>query len=375
MRVCFPFVGDSIGGSHLSTLILAEQILSNGWQPLVVVHEEGVLTAELKRRDIPYELLPIRGVVIADHSSLNRLLKLLWVHFRVTFFLLRSKVDLVHSNDMRMHITWALPAKLCGRKHVWHQRTVFPQSRVARIVARWSDVVISISNYVQRSLPKEIAKKSQVIINPVAPVMLAPGTIRRFRKNILVHARYATEPIIVGSFGSLTKIKRPEVLVESCRILQSMMGAPLLLAVFGKDKEGFEQKLRLRTIDDANSFQVVFFGLRTPIEGWMASCDLVMATSELDGFGRTLAEAMSLGVPVVATKAGGHLEVLRDGISGKLAAVNDPHSIARAAYDVLTNEELRDSLVAEAQKISKTTFDPENHARQIAEVYWKLQSR
>ena len=51
-RVCFPFVGDSLGGSHMSTLLLIEGLARSRYEPVLVVHEEGPLTAHLKARDI-----------------------------------------------------------------------------------------------------------------------------------------------------------------------------------------------------------------------------------------------------------------------------------------------------------------------------------
>ena len=58
-RVCFPFVGDSLGGSHMSTLLLIEGLARSRYEPVLVVHEEGPLTAHLEARDIPFELLPL----------------------------------------------------------------------------------------------------------------------------------------------------------------------------------------------------------------------------------------------------------------------------------------------------------------------------
>ena len=40
-RVCFPFVGDSLGGSHMSTLLLIEGLAQSRYEPVLVVHEEG----------------------------------------------------------------------------------------------------------------------------------------------------------------------------------------------------------------------------------------------------------------------------------------------------------------------------------------------
>ena len=50
----------------------------------------------------------------------------------------------------------------------------------------------------------------------------------------------------------------------------------------------------------------------------MKKCDFVIATSENDTLGRTILEAMSLGIPVFATKMGGHKYIIKDNTNGFL---------------------------------------------------------
>src|SRR5262245_51991322 len=58
VRVCFPFVGNSVGGSHLSALELIRYLPDYGVCPLVVLHQEGSLAGFFKRAGISFRLLP-----------------------------------------------------------------------------------------------------------------------------------------------------------------------------------------------------------------------------------------------------------------------------------------------------------------------------
>ena len=371
MRVCFPFVGDSIGGSHISALLLIEEIRNRGIEPLVVLHQESDLASELKRRGLKYHLIPLSFTNRPAQGRVRYLLGLLASFLKLFTFLIRHQLDIVHTNDVRMHNLWSPVVQIFRTRHVWHQRTVFPCSRFTRWSFRFTDSVISISEFVEQSLPSVPGSIRQVIPNPVAPPhgrswksLDEVGKLRSF----LLSGR----EFVVGSFGSLTSIKRPDVLLESGRLLQRMLGRPISLVIFGDDKEGYAKKLSLREDDLGGDFSVRYFGLKRPVEPWMSACDLILATSERDGFGRTLIEAMSLGVPVVATDAGGHREVIEHGITGLLAGKNDPKAIAAAAHRVLTEEEMRKRLIKSGLELAREKFHPKRHADNVLEVYWKL---
>jgi glycosyltransferase involved in cell wall biosynthesis len=68
--------------------------------------------------------------------------------------------------------------------------------------------------------------------------------------------------------------------------------------------------------------------------------------SRYEGFGVVLLEAMRLGLPIVATRAGGIPEVVRDGVDGLLVPPGDPRALAEAIARVLSEPDLRDRLVA-----------------------------
>jgi len=68
----------------------------------------------------------------------------------------------------------------------------------------------------------------------------------------------------------------------------------------------------------------------------LAAADVVLSTSRFEGFGNTLAEALALGRPVVATDAPvGSRELLEGGRCGRLVAVGDAGAVARACRDIL----------------------------------------
>ena len=121
VRICFPFVGDAVGGSHICAVELITKLPAT-IEAVVLIHRDGPLADYLKLRGIEFERAP--RVDIVEHASVARqILTMGSAAPRLATFLRTRRIDLVHTNDARMHMTWLLAAKLCGAPFVWHQHS------------------------------------------------------------------------------------------------------------------------------------------------------------------------------------------------------------------------------------------------------------
>ena len=115
-RVCFPFVGDLVGGSHISALKLVRSLAGSRYEPMVLVHEEGELASYLERQEIPFQAAPVRlgkrgpgrqGAIADARWALAAAAAVP----RLSRFLREEGVRVVHTNDGRMHALWAPAAR------------------------------------------------------------------------------------------------------------------------------------------------------------------------------------------------------------------------------------------------------------------------
>src|SRR5262245_36006082 len=120
--VCYPFIGDGLGGSHISAVKLIEALDPKVVAPVVALHiTDGPLAAYLASRGVPFVeapggLFPGRG---SAASAAGRMAVYMFhTAAPISRFLKAGRVDLVHTNDGRIHVAWALPARLAGARHV-----------------------------------------------------------------------------------------------------------------------------------------------------------------------------------------------------------------------------------------------------------------
>ena len=372
-RVCFPFVGDSLGGSHMSTLLLIEGLAQSRYEPVLVVHEEGPLTAHLKSRGIPFELLPLPTYAGEAPNAVAIAAGMLRNVPRLAGFMKRHGIGIVHGNDFRMNLTWSAGAKLTGRPFVWHQRAMpYSSSRRWRAIDLLADHVIHISDAVARAMPAAGRTPTSIIPNPVA--LPQEELSREAAKAALAQELgFDSSTRVIGFVGRLVQLKRADIFVmASARLAQQLSGGSLAFVLLGQDEEGIASDL----LDLARSMeiekQVYFAGFRNPIESWIQGMDVLMATSEWEGFGRSLIEAMAVGTPVVASRAAGHVEIIEHERTGLLVPPNDAEAFAAAAYHVLTDTALAARLAENGRACALERYSVARHVQRITSIYDKL---
>ena len=130
MKILFPFVGDSVGGSHISSLELYLSLIESGVSAIIVLHkDDGPLSQYLRSRDIPFSVLIPSVLAGETPGKISILIAMMTNFFCFGDFIKTNKIDIVHGNDLRVNLSWSLPAKFFSKGFVWHQRTLLSPSK------------------------------------------------------------------------------------------------------------------------------------------------------------------------------------------------------------------------------------------------------
>jgi glycosyltransferase involved in cell wall biosynthesis len=369
IRVCYPFIGNNVGGSHISTLMLVRALDRHVVEPLVVLHEVGPLADYVRQQGLDYELLGIPAFFRPPYWSFRNVAALLRQTWRIATFLRERRIDFVHANDVRIHFGWTLATRLAGAKLIWHQRTgSFGTSTIKLLLALLSHRVVCISRYTASTLPKSLAPLGHIVANPFE-TRFAGLDRSEAKAAIIRQLDLAPATKIIGFFGNLVQQKRPAVFLRAVAKLKEHHEGPLAFLLFGTSRNNANADLTRLAEDLDIGDDVHLMGFRAPVEPWMAGCDLVIAPGIGEGLGRSLVEAMIVGTPVIAADSGGHKEVIDDGRTGFLVAADDPDAFAATAHRVLGDADLARKAAELAQGEALQRYSIERHAREIAEVY------
>ena len=100
----------------------------------------------------------------------------------------------------------------------------------------------------------------------------------------------------------------------------------------GPDLEGVRLFAKQLNLDQ----RVIFAGRVDNVADYLNAMDLVLLTSKKsEGCSNALIEAMALGKPVIATKVVGNVELIEDGVTGRLVMPQEPRELADVILDLL----------------------------------------
>ena len=160
-----------------------------------------------------------------------------------------------------------------------------------------------------------------------------------------------TDPKVLLYVGRVQPLKGPDLLLRAVASLADKEGLRLL--VVGGDKEGDEEIDRLKGlaselgVADIVSFLGIVQQERLPL--FYSAADVCIVPSHYESFGLVAAEALACGTPVIASRVGGLMETIRDGVNGYLIPSRLPEAFAQRIDLLLNNDYLRNYLGSQAR--------------------------
>jgi glycosyltransferase involved in cell wall biosynthesis len=288
----------------------------------------------------------------------------------------RRRTALVHHNN-GIEPRTVLLSRLLRVPLVVYQRGAEWHSRTARALARMVTLYVANSE----------ATKQDLVELGVAPgrirVIYPPVDLERFNPAVDASRQRAelglgeSEPCF-GIFGTLMEWKGHHVFLRAARLVLDEVPEARVL-VIGEAPEGgqaYREEL-LRLVQELGiAERVVFAGFREDVPELMQLLRVVVHASVTpEPFGRVIAEAMAMGKPVVATNAGGPLEIIEDGANGYLVPAGEPEAMARPIVRLLTDVGHAARIGHRARETAEARFSADTHARLVEKVYAELLAR
>lgn len=151
-------------------------------------------------------------------------------------------------------------------------------------------------------------------------------------------------------------------------------GAPVELVIIGP---GEMPNLRERAEAQGISDHVHLFDSRydDDLAIAVASADVLVSTSEYEGFGLTLVEGMACGLPVVAMSVGGVVDLVDDGVTGHLVTSGDVAEHAGRIVELAADPDAAAAMGAAGRARVEALFSHQAVARNFTHLYQELARR
>jgi glycosyltransferase involved in cell wall biosynthesis len=368
--------GDMYGASRsLSKLV---RILDRHYTVYVLLPEKGELYNALII-SIPTErILIYEDLYIFTRKSFklqylpSTLLRFLKNLYRICHIISKYNIELIHTNSGVVPAP-ALAAKIKGKKHLWHIREWFGDFRkfwpiYSAYIKAFSDRIICVSQTMASQFGD--SKKVKAIYNgfeipniKTKPILSADLT-----------QKFSGADLILGCTSRIRLIRKgQEYLIEAIGILSGKTEKKIHAIIIGDYVPGYEDQ---KTVIDSliNKYkledQIHFLGhLNDPLPYYQFFDVFVLPSGEPEPFGGVIMEAMSIGLPVIGSNAGGTTEQIADGWNGYLFENQNAADLANKIKLFLDEpSKLRLFGTRSKERIEKH-FSLELHQENILELY------
>jgi N-acetyl-alpha-D-glucosaminyl L-malate synthase BshA len=274
-------------------------------------------------------------------------------------------LDLLHCHYAYPHAVSAFLAKeMSGRKlrtvttlHGTDLMLVGQDASFARATKfglERSDAVTAVSRFLRDKTPSwfEISHPVEVIPDFVDTRRFSPSDRR---ERTIVHV------------SNFRPVKRTLDAVRAFYLIRRRTPARLVFVGSGPDQPQVRQLAeRLGILDDLR-----FVGEDPDVANYLRGASLLLSTSEFEGFGMSVLEAMACAVPVVTTDSGGTGEVVNEACA-RTASVGDVEGLAAAAVEVLRDENLARTMGEAGRRRAEEMFDVDRVVPQYEALYERV---
>jgi glycosyltransferase involved in cell wall biosynthesis len=236
-------------------------------------------------------------------------------------------------------------------------------------MTRPATLVIAISEFVKEQLVKGGLPAHKIVVRylGVDPNRFAPDPSAR--EQWAQKFDLAPQELILSTVSYLRPFKNPQVLVQMCKELaQRDVRARLFVAGDGEMLPALKEQTRLLEVED----RIVWMGNVADPRSLLQASDVFLLASVGEAFGLVLAEGMACGSPIVGSRSGSLPEVVAEGRTGLLATPLDAGSFADAVERLAKDEDLRQSMAAQAVERVRELFTVKRAVDETLRIYDSL---
>ena len=344
-----------VGGVETGTVDLAKELVKKGHKA-IVVSSGGRLVKELIGANARHIKLPVHEksffTALKMIKKLERIIK-------------EEQIDIVHARSRVPAIIAFFATRRTNANFITTAHGYYSTHALSRVMG-WGRFVIVASSVIGRHMIEDFGVPHERIKFIPRGVDLS-----RFRFKQIDASRHKAE-YKIGIVGRLTPIKGHAFFLQAiARVVRIFPKAKIL--VVGDTPEGKpEYRENLKALINKLDIErfVEFLGSRNDIPKIMSELDLLVLPSVgQEAFGRVIIEGGASGVPVIATRIGGAVDIVENEKTGLLVKPGDIMELVNSIIRLLKDRELAKSFAIEARKKVEKEYDLDRMTENTIKVY------
>ena len=350
-------------GGQRQSFFLVRELQKKGYPCRFYVQPNSPLYKKAEQEGLPVFPLKVRSE--ADIIAVLKLARQMK----------KANCVLVHSHDAHAAAVSAMAASRAKIPLRFISRRVdFPlkNNYFSKIKYRRDvDMIIAISEGVKKVLVSCGIDKKKIKVVP-SGIDYTPFENVSSKDYLYREFGFSKNDFLVGIVAHLADHKGHKYLIEAASILKKK--APnIKLIIVGKGplRMELDQQVKEEGVEDI----VLFLGFREDVPQIMASLDLFVLSSYLEGLGTSILDAMASHLPVVATEVGGIPEVVTHEKTGLLVPPKNPAALARAILRIYNDRKLAYSYGENGYRVVHEKYSSRAMAKKVIKEYETIARR
>lgn len=352
----------NLGGAETMLLDLAKT-LSDHKQTPVILHFGNTYIEKFSMQH------KLESHIVPNHKDYKKIYRLPLFILKTASFLKKLNLHCIHSHLYGPITAMAPTAAIAKITHIGtlHDTHMIEDSpnRIWGIylAAKLGTKLIAVSNPMRQFYidTGKVANHTISYIANFSPETSATVPRELMRDKLGLNK----EDIMVMSVGRLVHLKRFDLLIDAIDLLPKNI--KVYIAGDGPCKDSLQQKSQSKT----NANNIIFLNERNDIDNLLNAADIFALTSDTEGMSRSILEALSASLPVVATNVGGNIDLVKNDINGYVVPTNNSQAIANAITTISSSQSLRDSMSLNSHKLASDQFNRLNFLSKHINLYTK----
>jgi glycosyltransferase involved in cell wall biosynthesis len=332
---------------------------------------ETIFAQELKKFNYSFYTIPVAKRPSIEGRDYFRVLRC----FKMIYSILKkASFDLVHTHGYFADIIGMPISKILHIPHIStchgfisNDRKLKIYNSLDKLSLRFCERIIAVSEEIKNGLLKKGINESKIVVIQNA-VQNSYGR-KEFADHRTEKRRFLSieqDEFVIGYVGRLSEEKGVHYLIEAGSVLKESF-EPFKIIIIGDGPRRKELKdlTKLKGLER----EIIFTGFQSDVENWLPALDVFVLPSLTEGTPMALLEAMSVGIPIIATSVGGVPKIVENEISGFLIEPADFRALAEKIIILKENPVLRNKMAMEGLEIIKKRFDVHEWCRKIEREY------
>ncbi len=289
----------------------------------------------------------------------------------------KKRLEMIHANGSRVCMYAGIAGKILGIPIIWHVReTIKDYCCYDGLLAFLATKIICVSNGVKKKRFKRFGfwaeKKIIVIYNGVdTKKFVKKNSDRKYVREKLGVDQNIT---LFGIIGNIIPIKGHDFFLRG--LVRAKFKKPdlhLQLLIIGRKLDpSYFRKITKFILENNLNENVIIKNYSPNIREIFSAIDALALPSQREGLSRSMLEAMSCGLPVIATKISEVEEAIIDNKNGILVDYMDIEKMASAIIKLCNSKSMRNEIGTRNRLKVDRRFNLISHAKAIGSLYYKI---